>query len=63
MIVRFRHVVVTALCLGVAGYSLWVLMQEDENILAGAPNKRCDGEPLGAIRINEDGSPQICLKR
>ncbi len=57
-----RHVLLTVICLGSVGTLGWLVVGGFQN-RASAVLDDCDGSAVGTIRINENGNPQICLKR
>lgn len=57
-----RLICLCAICLGIFGFASWSvysgMTQKTEALVHG-----CEGQPIGAVRIDNNGSPQICLKR
>jgi len=45
--------------IGAAGWSVYQAVDERTVKMTGG----CEGHPIGSIRIDENGNPQICLKR
>lgn len=62
MSTAFRHIVMTVICLGTIGAVGWTVY-DGVSKEATAIDKGCEGQPIGSVRIDKNGNPQICLKR
>jgi predicted transcriptional regulator len=52
----------TVICLGSIAAAGWTVY-EGVSKRVTAIDKGCDGVPVGSVRIDKNGNPQICLKR
>ncbi|OAV66475.1 hypothetical protein [Hyphomicrobium zavarzinii] len=58
----FCRIVMTVICLGSIAAAGWTVY-EGVSKRVTAIDKGCDGVPVGSVRIDKNGNPQICLKR
>lgn len=62
MSTAFRRIVMTVIFLGTMGAVGWTVY-EGVSKKETAIDKGCEGQPVGSVRVDKNGNPQICLKR